>query len=95
MNRLHGVMDVVYHDDLRRLRPAPANIMHHAAINVFKATKGKASKAEDNQQHEMTNTSSPLSNAPPLQAIAMVYHAARQQSHKAAGLIEIEPRVAF
>ena len=46
-NRLHWVMDVVYHDDLMRLRTShgPANmaIMRHTAMNIFKATKGKAS----------------------------------------------------
>ena len=54
-NRLHWVMDVVYHDDLMRLRThhGPANpgsgpgqamaIMRHTAMNIFKATKGKAS----------------------------------------------------
>ena len=46
-NRLHWVMDVVYHDDLMRLRThhGPANfaIMRHTAMNIFKASKAKAS----------------------------------------------------
>ena len=46
-NRLHWVMDVVFHDDLMRLRSrnGPANMatIRHAAINVFKRIEDKAS----------------------------------------------------
>ncbi len=46
-NRLHWVMDVVFHDDLMRLRTAngPANMaaMRHAALNIIKAIPDKAS----------------------------------------------------
>lgn len=46
-NRLHWVMDVVYHDDLMRLRtqngPANMAIMRHTAMNIFKAISGKSS----------------------------------------------------
>lgn len=46
-NRLHWVMDVVYHDDLMRLRTAhgPANMatIRHAARNITEAIPDKAS----------------------------------------------------
>lgn len=46
-NRLHWVMDVVFHDDLMRLRTrnGPANMaaMRHAAINIIKQINDKAS----------------------------------------------------
>jgi len=46
-NRLHWVMDVVFHDDLMRLRsdngPANMAIMRHTAINMFKKSKAKMS----------------------------------------------------
>jgi predicted transposase YbfD/YdcC len=46
-NRLHWVMDVVFHDDLMRLRTAngPANMatIRHAALNVIKQINDKAS----------------------------------------------------
>ncbi|MDZ7709272.1 MAG: hypothetical protein U5K36_03630 [Roseovarius sp.] len=44
-NRLHRVMDVVFHDDLMHLRtnqgPARMDLIRHAALNIFKKTKGK------------------------------------------------------
>lgn len=46
-NRLHWVMDVVFHDDLMRLRTAhgPANmaLMRHTALNIFKQVDDKLS----------------------------------------------------
>lgn len=46
-NRLHWVLDVVFHDDLMRLRTehGPANMatIRHAALNVIKAIPDKAS----------------------------------------------------
>ena len=46
-NRLHWVLDVVFHDDLMRLRTAsgPANMatIRHAALNLIKAIPDKAS----------------------------------------------------
>ena len=46
-NRLHWVMDVVFHDDLMRLRTenGPANMatFRHAAINIIKQINDKAS----------------------------------------------------
>ncbi len=46
-NRLHWVMDVVFHDDLMRLRTknGPANIaaIRHMAINIIKNINDKAS----------------------------------------------------
>lgn len=46
-NRLHWVMDVVFHDDLMRLRTdnGPANMatMRHTALNIIKAIPGKES----------------------------------------------------
>ena len=46
-NRLHWVMDVVFHDDLMRLRTAngPANMatIRHAALNIIKQINDKAS----------------------------------------------------
>jgi predicted transposase YbfD/YdcC len=46
-NRLHWVMDVVYHDDLMRLRtdngPANMAVVRHAALNLTKAVPDKAS----------------------------------------------------
>ena len=46
-NRLHWVMDVVFHDDLMRLRTenGPANMatMRHAALNIIKQINDKAS----------------------------------------------------
>lgn len=46
-NRLHWVMDVVFHDDLMRLRTAngPANMatIRHASLNIIKQIKDKAS----------------------------------------------------
>jgi len=46
-NRLHWVMDVVFHDDLMRLRTnhGPANMatMRHAALNLIRAVPDKAS----------------------------------------------------
>lgn len=46
-NRLHWVMDVVFHDDLMRLRTAhgPANmaLMRHTALNIFKQIDDKLS----------------------------------------------------
>lgn len=46
-NRLHWVMDVVFHDDLMRLRTrhGPANMatMRHAALNIIKAIPGNDS----------------------------------------------------
>ena len=46
-NRLHWVMDVVFHDDLMRLRTGsgPANMatIHHAALNIVKEIPDKAS----------------------------------------------------
>lgn len=46
-NRLHWVMDVVFHDDLMRLRTGngPANMaaIRHAAINIIKQISDKAS----------------------------------------------------
>jgi predicted transposase YbfD/YdcC len=46
-NRLHWVMDVVFHDDLMRLRTenGPANMatIRHAALNIIKAIPDKAS----------------------------------------------------
>lgn len=46
-NRLHWVMDVVFHDDLMRLRTehGPTNMatMRHTALNIIKAIPGKAS----------------------------------------------------
>lgn len=46
-NRLHWVMDVLFHDDLMRLRTehGPANMatVRHAALNLIRAIKDKAS----------------------------------------------------
>ena len=46
-NRLHWVMDVIFHDDLMRLRtengPANMALIRHTAINIFKQIKDKAS----------------------------------------------------
>jgi predicted transposase YbfD/YdcC len=46
-NRLHWVMDVVFHDDLMRLRSqsGPANMatIRHAALNIIKAIPDRAS----------------------------------------------------
>ena len=46
-NCLHWVMDVVFHDDLMRLRtdngPANMAIMRHTALNMFKGSKAKMS----------------------------------------------------
>lgn len=46
-NRLHWIMDVVFHDDLMRLRTAngPANMatIRHAALNIIKQINDKAS----------------------------------------------------
>lgn len=46
-NRLHWVMDVVFHDDLMRLRtehgPANMAIVKHAALNLIRAIPDKAS----------------------------------------------------
>ncbi|MFV0474669.1 MAG: ISAs1 family transposase, partial [Pikeienuella sp.] len=46
-NRLHWVMDVVFHDDLMRLRTehGPANMaaIRHASLNLIKAIPDKAS----------------------------------------------------
>lgn len=46
-NRLHWVMDVVFHDDLMRLRTqnGPANMatIRHTALNLIKAIPGKSS----------------------------------------------------
>ena len=46
-NRLHWVLDVVFHDDLMRLRTdsGPANMatIRHAALNIIKAIPDKAS----------------------------------------------------
>jgi len=46
-NRLHWIMDVVFHDDLMRLRTGngPANMatMRHAALNIVKQINDKAS----------------------------------------------------
>jgi predicted transposase YbfD/YdcC len=48
-NRLHWVMDVVFHDDLMRLRTehGPANMatIRHAALNLIRAIPDKASLA--------------------------------------------------
>ena len=48
-NNLHWVMDVVFHDDLMRLRTqhGPANMaaIRHAALNLFKTIPDKASLA--------------------------------------------------
>ena len=48
-NRLHWVMDVVFHDDLMRLRTehGPANMatVKHAALNLIRAIPDKASLA--------------------------------------------------
>ena len=48
-NRLHWVMDVVFHDDLMRLRTehGPANMVtvRHMALNILKAVPGKKSLA--------------------------------------------------
>lgn len=46
-NRLHWVMDVVYHDDLMRLRtqngPAKMAVIRHTSMNIFKGISGKSS----------------------------------------------------
>lgn len=46
-NRLHWVLDVVFHDDLMRLRsengPANMAIIRHTSLNLFKETKNKDS----------------------------------------------------
>jgi len=46
-NRLHWVMDVIFHDDMMRLRTenGPANMatIRHTALNIIKAIPGKAS----------------------------------------------------
>lgn len=46
-NRLHWVMDVVFHDDLMRLRtnhgPSNMALIRHTALNLFKNGKGKIS----------------------------------------------------
>jgi len=46
-NRLHWVMDVVFHDDLMRLRtgngPANMAVIRHAALNIFKQIDDSAS----------------------------------------------------
>ena len=46
-NRLHRVMDVVFHDDLMRLRTrnGPANMatIRHAALNIFQRIEDRAS----------------------------------------------------
>lgn len=46
-NRLHWVMDVVFHDDLMRLRtnhgPANMALIRHTALNIFKNTTSKIS----------------------------------------------------
>ena len=46
-NNLHWIMDVVFHDDLMRLRtqhgPANMAVIRHAALNLFKAIPDKAS----------------------------------------------------
>ena len=48
-NRLHWVMDVVFHDDLMRLRTehGPANMatVRHMALNLLRAVPGKQSLA--------------------------------------------------
>jgi predicted transposase YbfD/YdcC len=46
-NRLHWVLDVVFHDDLMRLRtdngPANMAVIRHSALNLFRAIPDKAS----------------------------------------------------
>ena len=46
-NRLHWVMDVVFHDDLMRLRtnngPANMALVRHTALNILKNTNDKIS----------------------------------------------------
>ena len=46
-NRLHWVMDVVFHDDLMRLRtqngPANMAVIRHTAMNIFKGIRDKNS----------------------------------------------------
>lgn len=46
-NRLHWIMDVVFHDDLMRLRtengPANMAVLRHAALNLIRAIPDKAS----------------------------------------------------
>lgn len=46
-NRLHWVLDVVFHDDLMRLRsengPANMAIIRHTSLNLFKETKNEDS----------------------------------------------------
>ena len=46
-NRLHWVLDVVFHDDLNRLRtghgPENMAIVRHMGLNLMRATTAKAS----------------------------------------------------
>ena len=46
-NRLHGMLDVVFHDDLMRLRidggPANMEFNRHAALNLIKVIPDEAS----------------------------------------------------
>lgn len=45
-NRLHWVLDVVFHDDLMRLRtdnePASMAVIRHSALNLFRSIPDKA-----------------------------------------------------
>jgi predicted transposase YbfD/YdcC len=47
-NQLHWILDVVFHDDLARLRtqngPANMAIVRHMAVNIIRAAKDKASQ---------------------------------------------------
>jgi predicted transposase YbfD/YdcC len=60
-NNLHWIMDVVFHDDLMRLRtghgPANMAVIRHAAINIIKAIPGKQSLKVKRNSPGMTTRS--------------------------------------
>jgi predicted transposase YbfD/YdcC len=67
-NRLHWVLDVIFHDDLARLRtgfgPQNMAVIKHTALNLLSAAKPTVSTAGNAPGG--TPTTSPLSSAEPL-----------------------------
>ena len=68
-NRLHWVLDVVFHDDLMRLRTdnGPANMatVRHMSLNIIRSISDKASlKVRKKPSLGTTNTSSLPSQTP-------------------------------
>jgi predicted transposase YbfD/YdcC len=88
-NRLHWVMDVVFHDDLMRLRTehGPANMatVRHIALNLLRAVPGTQSLAVKRNPPAGTKPSSATLSSRPAECLQAIPMGARLRRHSRAG----------